>query len=55
MPTLIWLRRAALRIIGGNPDSNPSAQATSNTVTADVPGMDVFKILKTTPPIGLGP
>jgi hypothetical protein len=46
-PTLIWLRRAALHVGGGAPDTLPVAQTTSNTVAGDVPDVDVFKILKT--------
>jgi hypothetical protein len=50
--TLIWLRRAALHVVDGSPGQEPPAQATSNTAI-DMPGMEIFKILKTPPPIDL--
>ena len=53
-PTLIWLRRAALHTVGGDPGNRPPAEETSNTV-ADMPGMKIFRILKTPQSIDRSP
>ena len=44
----------ALQVVGGDPGTRPPTEETSS-MAADMPGMEIFKILKTPPPIDLSP